>query len=84
MGGYRFIHGKDIPCDKEGCLNSATAELFNFSPKFVRDYLPTSIELGRSFVQPNYQPTFNLKRGMYALDNLWDGLGCNDHRQSRR
>jgi len=76
VGGYRFIHGKDIPCDREGCLNSATAELFDFSPKFVRDYLPTSIELGRSFVQPNYQPTFNLKRGMYALDNLWDGLGA--------
>jgi hypothetical protein len=76
VGGYRFIHGKDIPCDKEGCLNSATAELFDFSPKFLRDYLPTSIELGRSFVQPNYQPTFNLKRGMYALDNLWDGLGA--------
>lgn len=76
VGGYRFIHGKDIPCDKKGCLNSATAELFHFSDKFVRDYLPKSIELGRSFVQPEYQPTVNLKKGMYSLDNLWDGLGA--------
>jgi len=75
MGGYRFIHGKDIPCNTDGCLNSATAELFRFSDKFVRDYLPDSIELGRSFVQPEYQPTVNLKKGLYSLDNLWDGLG---------
>lgn len=76
VGGYRFIHGRDIPCDKEGCLNSATGELFDFSPRFIRDFLAESIELGRSFVQPNYQPTYNLKKGMYALDNLWDGLGA--------
>jgi len=76
VGGYRFIHGKNIPCDNNGALNSATAELFDFSDHFIRDYLPVSIELGRSFVQPEYQPTVNLKKGMYSLDNLWDGLGA--------
>jgi hypothetical protein len=76
VGGYRFIHGKNIPCDSKGCLHSATAELFSFSDKFVRDYLSYSVELGRSFVQPEYQPTINLKKGMYSLDNLWDGLGA--------
>jgi hypothetical protein len=76
IGGYRYLHGKDIPCNSEGCLTSATGELFHFSARFIRDYLPHSIELGRSFVQPNYQPTINLKKGMYALDNLWDGLGA--------
>jgi len=75
-GGYRFIHGRDIPCTQKGCLNSATAELFNFSDHFIRDYLPWSIELGRSFVQPNYQPLINFRKGMYSLDNLWDGLGA--------
>jgi hypothetical protein len=75
-GGYRFIHGHEIPCNQKGCLNSPTAELFDFSNRFVRDYLPWSIELGRSFVQPNYQPFVNLKKGMYSLDNLWDGLGA--------
>ena len=76
VGGYRFIHGRDIPCDGAGCLNSATAELFEFSDRFTRDYLSRSIELGRSFVQPEYQPTINLKKGLYSLDNLWDGLGA--------
>ncbi len=76
IGGYRFIHGKDIPCQSNGCLSSATAELFDFSHKFIRDYLPYSIELGRSFVQPEYQPTVNLRKGMFSLDNLWDGLGA--------
>lgn len=76
VGGYRFIHGKQIPCDLQGCLKSPTATLFHFSDHFIRDYLPISIELGRSFVQPEYQPTFNLKKGLYSLDNLWDGLGA--------
>jgi len=76
VGGYRFIHGKDLPFDETGRLKSATGELFEFSPRFTRDYLSESIELGRSFVQPNYQPTFNLRKGMYSLDNLWDGLGA--------
>jgi hypothetical protein len=76
VGGYRFIHGRQISCNPKGCLNSPTAELFSFSDNFVRDYLFQSIELGRSFVQPEYQPTINLKKGLYSLDNLWDGLGA--------
>jgi len=75
VGGYRFIHGKDIEV-KNGEVFSATSHLFKFSNNFIKNYLPHSLELGRSFVQPNYQPTFNLKKGMYSLDNLWDGLGA--------
>jgi len=75
VGGYRFIHGKDIEV-KNGEVLSATSHLFKFSEQFIHDYLPYSMELGRSFVQPNYQPTFNMKKGMYSLDNLWDGLGA--------
>jgi len=75
VGGYRFIHGRDIPVNKDE-VRSATAHLFKFSPKFIKEFLPHSIELGRSFVQPNYQPTFNMKKGLYSLDNLWDGLGA--------
>jgi hypothetical protein len=75
-GGYRFIHGRDIAINSKGVVYSATAELFEFTNKFTRDYLPESIELGRSFVQPNYQPQINFRKGMYSLDNLWDGLGA--------
>jgi hypothetical protein len=42
----------------------------------VKDYLPKTIELGRSWVQPNFQPTNNPRKGLYALDNIWDGLGA--------
>jgi len=76
IGGYRFINGDKITFDSEGNPFSATAELFKFSENFVRDYLPYTIELGRSWVQPNYQPTYNIRKGIFSLDNLWDGLGA--------
>ena len=76
VGGYRFLQGDKILIDENREAHSPTAELFNFSEKFIKEYLPWSIELGRSFVQPNYQPQFNLRKGMYSLDNIWDGLGA--------
>jgi len=71
LGGYRYICAGTA---KETEL--ATSELFAFSEKFVGQYLPRTIELGRSFVQPNYQSTQLRSKGLYALDNLWDGLGA--------
>lgn len=73
-GGYRYINGKDVLHDHNNLL--ATTRLFDFSDEFVKDILPTTIELGRSFVQPKYQFQNNRKKGLYALDNLWDGLGA--------
>lgn len=75
MGGYRFLLCDGLPVDKDGQVDTPTSELFLYSDRFVRDYLPDTIELGRSFVQPDYQPTKNLSKGLYSLDNLWDGLG---------
>ena len=76
VGGYRYIHCKDAGFNEEGKPDLATTELFNFSETFIKDYLPYTIELGRSFVQPAYQPTVDIRKGMYSLDNLWDGLGA--------
>jgi hypothetical protein len=76
VGGYRFIHCKYLPVDSDGHVKTPTSKLFAYSKKFVEDYIPYTIELGRSFVQPDYQPANNLRKGMYALDNLWDGLGA--------
>lgn len=75
IGGYRFIHGKDIAVNDDGSLRTPTGKLFTISEKFIREYLPVTVELGRSFVQTFYQPTVDLRRGMYSLDNIWDGLG---------
>ena len=71
IGGYRYICGKGIGPEK-----LATSELFNYSETFVEKYLPRTIELGRSFIQPNYQGTKTTRKGLFALDNLWDGLGA--------
>jgi hypothetical protein len=75
VGGYRFIRCADAR-DAEGKYNLATMELFAFSPKFENEYLPCTIELGRSFVQPAYQPSATNRKGLFSLDNLWDGLGA--------
>jgi hypothetical protein len=75
MGGYRFHICEPNKCFKEGKVRLATAKLFDFSDRFISDYLPHMIELGRSFVQPKYQSTALRRKGIYALDNLWDGLG---------
>lgn len=76
LGGYRFICGPDIQFDQNGEPELATSHLFHFSPKFINEYLPYTIELGRSFVSLEYQSTRAGSKGIFALDNLWDGLGA--------
>jgi len=76
VGGYRYLEGYNIPEDPDGNLFSPTARLFDFSRDFIDNFLPYTIELGRSFVQPAFQPSFNVRKGLYSLDNLWDGLGA--------
>ncbi|MDR2413797.1 MAG: GNAT family N-acetyltransferase [Odoribacteraceae bacterium] len=76
LGGYRYILCDAIPLNKDGEPNLATTELFKMSGQFKRDYLPKMIELGRSFVQPLYQSTRMGRKSLFALDNLWDGLGA--------
>jgi hypothetical protein len=71
LGGYRYI-----VCTGKQVSSLATQEIFDFSDLFTDEYLPITIELGRSFVQPNYQTTNIRHKGLYALDNLWDGLGA--------
>ena len=75
LGGYRFFICDPSKYIKNGKVKLATSKLFNFSEDFVSNYVPHMIELGRSFVQPKYQSTSLRRKGLYALDNLWDGLG---------
>lgn len=76
LGGYRFIQGKDLTYNEKGQPNLATSEIFHFSDTFKQKYIPTMIELGRSFVHPDYQATKMGAKSLFALDNLWDGLGA--------
>jgi hypothetical protein len=75
VGAYRFILCKDAEFI-DGKVHLATTELFSFSDQFYREYLNETIELGRSFIQPLYQPAHNMRKGLFSLDNLWDGLGA--------
>lgn len=76
LGGYRFIAGSDVELDENNQPLLATAHLFDFSENFIKNYLPYTFELGRSFVSLGYQSSKAGSKGLYALDNLWDGLGA--------
>ncbi len=75
VGAYRFILCKDAEFIN-GKVQLATTELFEFSDAFYKNYLYETIELGRSFIQPAYQPGEDRRKGLFSLDNLWDGLGA--------
>ncbi len=76
IGGYRYIKLSEIQPDSQGNYHLATTHMFRFSEYFVKHYLNHTIELGRSFVQPKYQPARDSRKGIFSLDNLWDGLGA--------
>lgn len=76
VGGYRYILGTDVDIDENGQPILATGHMFHFSEKFMKEYMPQTIELGRSFVSLEYQNTRQNSKSLFALDNLWDGLGA--------
>lgn len=79
IGGYRYLLGSEVEFDEEGQPKFVMSHLFKFSPKFIKEFLPYSIELGRAFVQPDYQTSKMGTKSLFALDNLWDGLGALIH-----
>ena len=76
LGGYRYLFGDEVEYDEHGKPVLATAHMFDFSEKFLKEYMPYTIELGRSFVTLEYQSSRAGSKGLFALDNLWDGLGA--------
>ena len=76
IGGYRYIYGTDWEIGPDGQPVLATSHMFHFSDKFLREYMPWTVELGRSFVSLDYQNVRKNTKSIFALDNLWDGLGA--------
>lgn len=76
IGGYRYLMGDEWDYDDDGQPKLATSHMFRFSEKFIKEYAPYTIELGRSFVTPEYQSSKMGAKSLFALDNLWDGLGA--------
>lgn len=75
VGGYRVVLCKDTK-DADGTFHLSTSEIFSFSEQLKSHFFPVAIELGRSFVQPDFQPSAGSRKGLFSLDNLWDGLGA--------
>ena len=76
IGGYRYLVGSDWQYDDKGQPILATSHMFHFSEKFIKEYAPRTVELGRSFVSLPYQSSRMGAKSLFALDNLWDGLGA--------
>ncbi len=83
VGGYRFLSGADVEMKEDGQPNFVMSDFFTFSDEFIKDYLPYSIELGRAFIQPDYQTAKKGVKSLFALDNLWDGLGALIHSEKK-
>jgi len=77
LGGYRFFPLDEVKINENGQPILATSHMFHFSDTFMSNYMNQTIELGRSFVTLEYQNTrHELSKSMFALDNLWEGLGA--------
>ena len=76
IGGYRFILGPDIKMQEDGQPHITSSHMFRYSDRFIQDYLPHVMELGRSFVTPEYQSSKAGAKAIFALDNLWDGIAA--------
>ncbi|MBR1877855.1 MAG: GNAT family N-acetyltransferase [Paludibacteraceae bacterium] len=82
-GGYRYLLGSEAELrpNPAGEMQPyiTSAHLFHYSERFIRDYLPSTIEFGRAFVQPLYQTREMGIKALFALDNIWDGIGALVH-----
>ena len=76
IGGYRYLYGTDWRMNADNQPVLATSHMFHFSEKFLKEYAPYTVELGRSFVSLPYQSSKMGAKSLFALDNLWDGLGA--------
>ncbi len=76
IGGYRYKLGNEVDFDDNGQPILATSHIFHFSERFIEDYLPQTVELARSYVTLPYQSSKMGSKSLFALDNLWDGLGA--------
>lgn len=76
IGGYRYLEGENWEMDDNGQPKLATSHMFHFSKRFIEEYKDKTVELGRSFVTLGYQSSEKGAKSIFALDNLWDGLGA--------
>ena len=75
IGGYRFTDWGQVAFEADGQPKVNTSHLFTFTPEFIQGPFSTTIEMARAWVRPDYRTREMGLKSLYALDNLWDGLG---------
>lgn len=74
-GGYRFVYGYDVHLNGQGQPDIPSAHIFRFSENFIRDGLPRTMELSRSFIAAQYQRKLDAARkSIFILDCLFKGI----------
>jgi len=76
IGGYRFCICDKAVFNRDGQPILTSSHMFQFTKKFIRQYLPYTLELGRSFVSVEYQSSKAGAKALFALDNLFDGIAA--------
>ncbi len=76
IGGYRFCLCDQAVFTAQGQPILTSSHMFEFSRRFLKEYLPYTLELGRSFVTVEYQSSKAGAKSLYALDNLFDGIAA--------
>lgn len=75
IGGYRYVLCNNVMYDRYGQPIMPSSHLFRFTRRYLRGAFLKTIELSRSFIRPEYQSSEQGMKSLYALDNLFDGLG---------
>ena len=76
IGGYRFCICDEAVFDRFGQPILTSTHMFEFSKKYLKEQFCQTLELGRSFISLEYQSSKAGAKGLYALDNLFDGIGA--------
>jgi hypothetical protein len=75
MGGYRVLSGRICQKQADGQPDMPSAHLFHFSEAFVKEMLPVTLELSRSFIVEKHQrQSEDVRRNVFTLDQLFSGL----------
>ena len=72
--GVIVCSGSTLAMADIGQPDITASNLFHFSEEFISDYLPHTMELGRSFVAPEYQSSKTGSKSVFTLENLWEGI----------
>lgn len=73
-GGYRFVYGYDIKLKEDGQPDIPAAHIFNFSEKFIKEEMPHTMELSRSYISEDHQRNNSARKSIFVLDCLFKAI----------